>query len=136
MAFEPVLHGALDAFKAHVTYTHRILQEYCEQMASPDGDLMSQTKILKFSEWLVDEAVQQNGARYSFRSVGPSPAVPALHSSLAIPSFGLVCAVIIYATSMKSAESSTHRAASPQMYLHPWRSRQLETPCTWQGDAG
>eukprot|EP00891_Asterochloris_glomerata_P001047 jgi/Astpho2/1047/Aster-07435 len=39
-------------------------------MASPDGDLMSQAKILEFSEWLVDEAVQQNGARYSFSSVG------------------------------------------------------------------
>ena len=39
-----------------------------------------------------------------------------LHSSLALPNFGLVCAVILCATSRKSAESSTHRAASPQMY--------------------
>ena len=36
----------------------------------PEGDLMSQAKILEFSMWLVDEAVQQNGARYSFSSVG------------------------------------------------------------------
>eukprot|EP00891_Asterochloris_glomerata_P006327 jgi/Astpho2/6327/Aster-05992 len=43
---------------------------YCEQEASPDGDLMSQAKILEFSIWLVDEAVQQDGARYSFSSVG------------------------------------------------------------------
>ena len=70
MAFDLVLHGTLDASKAHVTDTHPILQRYCEQMASPDGDLMSQAKILEFSEWLVDEAVQQNGARYSFSSVG------------------------------------------------------------------
>ena len=55
---------------------------------------------------------------------GPSTAVSELHSSLAIPTYGLVCAVLIYATSRKSAGSSTHRAASPQMYLHPWRSRQ------------
>ena len=32
--------------------------------------LMSQAKILEFSVWLVDVAVQQNGARYSFSSVG------------------------------------------------------------------
>ena len=70
MASDLVLHGALDAFKAHVTYTHPILQRYCEQMASPDGDIMSQAKILEFSEWLVNETVQQNGARYSFSSVG------------------------------------------------------------------
>ena len=51
---------------------HVILQRYCEQEAHryPDGDLMSQAKILEFSMWLVDEAVQQNGARYSFSSVG------------------------------------------------------------------
>ena len=53
-----------------VAYTHPFLQRYCEQEASPDGDLMSQAKILEFSIWLVDEAVQQNGARYSFSSVG------------------------------------------------------------------
>ncbi len=70
MAFDPVLHGALDAFKAHVTHTNPILQRYCEQMVSPDGDIMSQAKILEFSMWLVDEAVQQNGARYPFSSVG------------------------------------------------------------------
>ena len=51
---------------------HVILQRYCEQEAHryPDGDLMSQAKILEFSMWLVDVAVQQNGARYSFSSVG------------------------------------------------------------------
>ena len=27
-------------------------------------------KILEFSMWLVDEAVQQNGTRYSYSSVG------------------------------------------------------------------
>ena len=27
------------------------------------GELMSRAKILEFSMWLVDEAVQQNGAR-------------------------------------------------------------------------
>ena len=72
MAFDPVLHGTLDASKAHVTHTHPILQRYCEQEAHryPDGDLMSQAKILEFSMWLVDKAVQQNGARYSFSSVG------------------------------------------------------------------
>eukprot|EP00891_Asterochloris_glomerata_P004214 jgi/Astpho2/4214/Aster-05178 len=72
----------------------KLWRRYCEQEAHryPDGDLMSQAKILEFSMWLVDEAVQQN--------------------------------VITYATSRKSAESSTHRAASPQMYLHPWISRQ------------
>eukprot|EP00891_Asterochloris_glomerata_P007102 jgi/Astpho2/7102/Aster-08466 len=32
---------------------------YCEQEASPDGDLMSQAKILEFSIWLVDEAGNQ-----------------------------------------------------------------------------
>ena len=70
MASDPVLHGALDACKAHVTHTNPILQRYCEQMVSPDGDIMSQAKILEFSMWLVDEAVQRNGARYSFSSVG------------------------------------------------------------------
>ncbi len=49
-----------------------VLQRYCEQEALrfSDGNLMSQAKILEFSMWLVDEAVQQNGARYSFSSVG------------------------------------------------------------------
>ena len=70
MAFDTVFHGALNAFTVHVTHTHPFLQRCCEQKASPDGDLMSQAKILEFSEWLVDEAVQQNGARYSFSSVG------------------------------------------------------------------
>ena len=32
--------------------------------------LMSQAKVLEFSMWLVDEAVQENGAHYSFSSVG------------------------------------------------------------------
>ena len=36
----------------------------------PDGDLRSQAKILEFAMWHVDEAVQQNGARYSFSNVG------------------------------------------------------------------
>ena len=58
---------------------------------------------------------------------GHSTAVSELHSSLALPNFGLVRAVIICATSRKSAESSTHRAASPQMYPHPWSFRQLGT---------
>ena len=58
---------------------------------------------------------------------GHSTAMSELHSSLALPNFGLGCAVIICATSRKSAESSTHRAASPQMYPHPWRFRQLGT---------
>ena len=59
-------------FQGHVTHTHVVLQRYCEQEAHryPDGDLMSQAKILEFSMWLVDKAVQQNGARYSFSSVG------------------------------------------------------------------
>eukprot|EP00891_Asterochloris_glomerata_P009159 jgi/Astpho2/9159/Aster-07803 len=48
----------------------KLWKRYCEQEASPDGDLMSQAKMLEFSIWLVDEAVQQNGARYSFSSVG------------------------------------------------------------------
>eukprot|EP00891_Asterochloris_glomerata_P007249 jgi/Astpho2/7249/Aster-01557 len=48
----------------------KLWKRYCEQMVSPDGDIMSQAKILEFSMWLVDEAVQQNGARYSFSSVG------------------------------------------------------------------
>ena len=56
--------------RPHVAHTHPLLQRYCEQEASPDGELMSQAKILEFSIWLVDEAVQQNGARYSFSSVG------------------------------------------------------------------
>ena len=58
---------------------------------------------------------------------GHSTAVSEPHSSLALPNFGLVCAVIICATSRKSAESSTHRVASPQMYPHSWRFRQLRT---------
>eukprot|EP00891_Asterochloris_glomerata_P004264 jgi/Astpho2/4264/Aster-05214 len=50
----------------------KLWKRYCEQEAHqyPDGDLMSQAKILEFSVWLVDEAVQRNGARYSFSSVG------------------------------------------------------------------
>eukprot|EP00891_Asterochloris_glomerata_P002039 jgi/Astpho2/2039/fgenesh1_pg.00038_%23_133_t len=48
----------------------KLWKTYCEQEASPDGDLMSQAKTLEFSIWLVDEAVQQNGARYSFSSLG------------------------------------------------------------------
>ena len=55
----------------------------------------------------------------------PLHSVSELHSSLALPNSGLVRAVIICATSRKSAESSTHRAASPQMYPHPWSFRQL-----------
>ena len=50
-----------------------------------------------------------------------------LRSCPALPKFGLVHAVIIYATSRRSAESNTHRAASPQMYPHPWRSRRSRT---------
>ena len=71
-----VRHGAakpqntVQAEKSHIAHTHPFLQRYCEQEASPDGDLMSQAKVLEFSIWLVDEAVQQNGARYSFSSVG------------------------------------------------------------------
>eukprot|EP00891_Asterochloris_glomerata_P008502 jgi/Astpho2/8502/Aster-05543 len=34
----------------------KLWKRYCEQEASPDGDLMSQAKILEFSIWLVDEA--------------------------------------------------------------------------------
>ena len=62
----------LRGFQGHVTHTHVVLQRCCEQEAHryPDGDLMSQAKILEFSMWLVDKAVQQNGARYSFSSVG------------------------------------------------------------------
>eukprot|EP00891_Asterochloris_glomerata_P008665 jgi/Astpho2/8665/Aster-08296 len=50
----------------------KLLRRYCEQEAHryPDGDLMSQAKILEILLWLVDEAVQQIGARYSFSSVG------------------------------------------------------------------
>ena len=128
MAFCPVVHSALYAFRAHATHTHPILQRYCEQEAYPDGDLMSQAKILEFSMWLVDEAaewcsllVQQRGVR------GNSSAVSELRSYPAPPNFGLVHAVSIYATSRRSAGSNTHRVASPQMYLHPWRSRQSET---------
>ena len=64
-------YGDLRASKA-MSLTHVVLQRYCEQEAHqfPDGDLMSQAKILEFSMWFVDEAVQQNGARYSFSSVG------------------------------------------------------------------
>eukprot|EP00891_Asterochloris_glomerata_P006974 jgi/Astpho2/6974/Aster-01831 len=51
-------------------YSSYINHRYCEQMAFADGDLMSQAKTLEFLEWLVDEAVQQSGARYSFSSVG------------------------------------------------------------------
>ena len=64
------VNNALYAFRAHATYTHPTLQRYCEQEAYPDGNLMSQAKILEFSMWLVDEAVQQNGTRYSYSSVG------------------------------------------------------------------
>ena len=88
---------------------------------------MSQAKILEFSMWLVDEALQQNGARYSFqqrRVRGPSTAVSELRPCPALPNLGLVHAVINYATSRRSAGSNTHRAASPQMYPHPWRFRQ------------
>ena len=55
-----------------MSLTHKRSCRYCEQEAHrfPEGDLMSQAKILEFSMWLVDEAVQQNGARYSFSSVG------------------------------------------------------------------
>ena len=56
--------------RPHFAHTHPLLQRYCEQETSPDGELKSQAKILEFSIWLVDEAVQQNGARYSFSSVG------------------------------------------------------------------
>ena len=58
--------------QGHVTHTHAVLQRYCEQEAHrfPDGDSMSQAKILEFSMWLVDEAVQQKGARYSISSIG------------------------------------------------------------------
>ena len=64
-------YGALEASQA-MSLPHIVLQRYCEQEAHryPDGDLMSQAKILEFLMWLVDEAVQQNGARYSFSSVG------------------------------------------------------------------
>ena len=50
-----------------------------------------------------------------------------LRSCHALPIFGLVHAVIICATSRKSAESSFQRAVSPQMFPHPWTSRQLGT---------
>ena len=50
-----------------------------------------------------------------------------LRSCPPLPKFGLVHAVTIYATSRRSAESNTHRAASPQMYPHPWRSRRSGT---------
>ena len=71
MAFTPALKAPL-RLQGQVTHTHVVLQRYCEQEAHrfPDGDLMSQANILEFSMWLVDEAVQQNGARYSFSSVG------------------------------------------------------------------
>eukprot|EP00891_Asterochloris_glomerata_P006379 jgi/Astpho2/6379/Aster-06042 len=50
----------------------KLWKRYREQEAHrcPDGDLMSQARILEISMWLVDEAVQQNGARYSFSSAG------------------------------------------------------------------
>ena len=57
----PLIPDFSDAFTAYIKYTPHILQRYCEQEASPDGDLMSQAKILRFSEWLVDGAVQQIG---------------------------------------------------------------------------
>eukprot|EP00891_Asterochloris_glomerata_P003639 jgi/Astpho2/3639/Aster-07842 len=61
-------HNTIQAGKNQLPSSGR----YCEQEAHrfPEGDLMSQAKILEFSMWLVDEAVQQNGARYSFSSVG------------------------------------------------------------------
>ena len=83
---------------------------------------MSQAKILEFAMWLVDEAVQQIVQQRRVR--GPSTAVSELRPCPALPNFGLVHAVIIYATSRRSAGSNTHRAASPQMYPHPWRFRQ------------
>ena len=52
MASDPVLHGALDACKAHVTHTNPILQRYCEQMVSPDGDIMSQAKSSQCGLWM------------------------------------------------------------------------------------
>ena len=52
MAFDPILHGALDACKVHVTHTHPILQRCCEQEAYPDGDVMSQAKTFDLLEWL------------------------------------------------------------------------------------
>ena len=42
-----------------------------------------------------------------------------LNPSPAMPTFGLAYAVVIYATSWKSAGSSALRAASPQVYQHP-----------------
>ena len=71
MAFTPVPMAPL-RLQGHVTHTHVVLQRYCKQEAHrfPDGDLMSQAKILEFWMWLVDEAVQQNGAPYSFSSLG------------------------------------------------------------------
>eukprot|EP00891_Asterochloris_glomerata_P004459 jgi/Astpho2/4459/Aster-00068 len=66
-----LLHPRLRKSNCHATAaTQGNATRYCEQEASPDGDLMSHAKILEFSIWLVDEAVQQNGARYSFSSVG------------------------------------------------------------------
>ena len=66
----PFFTAPLMLTRPHVAHTDPFLQRYCEQEASPDGDLMSQAKTLEFLIWLVDEAVQQNGARYSFSSVG------------------------------------------------------------------
>ena len=54
MAFSPVLMASLRLPRP--CHTHVVLQRYCEQEAHryPDGDLMSQAKILEFSVWLVD----------------------------------------------------------------------------------
>ena len=45
MAFDPGPHGTLEAYEA-MSLTHPFLQRYCEQVASPDGHLMSQASWL------------------------------------------------------------------------------------------
>ena len=58
---------------------------------------------------------------------GPSTAVSELRSCPTLPNPWPGACSDNFATSKKSAESSTHRAASPQMYLHPWRFKQSGT---------
>ena len=68
MAFTPVLMAPFRLPRpchSHTCGPAEILSQ-CEQEAHwyPDGDLMSQAKILEFSMWLVDKAVQQKRSEY------------------------------------------------------------------------
>ena len=66
--------------------------------------------------WQCSKKVLASGVR------GHLAAVSELRSSLALPDFGLLRAVILHAT-----WNSTHRAASPQRYPHPRRSSHSRT---------